>query len=312
MSNNTLLTPDLIARQSLATLYESMVMLPLVYTDLSSEFTTQKIGNTVNVRKPAVFEAKDYDRSQGIVLQDATESSIAVKLDKISDVSFAVTTEELTQDITDFNEQLLAPAMMALAQKIDREILAMRDGITAQAGLPNQPGLVDPSGFTWDKPEVLIEAGRQLDIKNVPADQRVVVTGPTTKANWLNAPILKTANQSGSTDALRRASVGNGLFGFDVYQTQNVGQPEVNPAVGDPLTEVGLAFHKSALCFTSAPLEIAPGSFAAVETYRGVSIRVAYQYDINKKQTIVSLDTLYGTKVLDPNRAVLLKGADKA
>ncbi|NKZ84720.1 hypothetical protein GS982_21290 [Rhodococcus hoagii] len=56
---NTLLTPDLIARQALATLYESMVMLPLVYTDLSTEFTTQKIGDTVNVRKPAVFEAKD-------------------------------------------------------------------------------------------------------------------------------------------------------------------------------------------------------------------------------------------------------------
>ncbi|NKZ86551.1 hypothetical protein GS982_31805, partial [Rhodococcus hoagii] len=126
---------------------------------------------TVNVRKPAVFEAKDFDRARGIELQDAVESSIPVKLDKIADVSFAVTTEQLTQEITDFNTQLLAPAMMALAQKIDREILAMRDDITQQAGLSTLPG------YTWDKPEVLIEAGRQLDINNVPGDQRVVVTG---------------------------------------------------------------------------------------------------------------------------------------
>ncbi|AVP71362.1 P22 phage major capsid protein family protein [Prescottella equi] len=309
---NTLLTPDLIARQALATLYESMVMLPLVYTDLSTEFTTQKIGDTVNVRKPAVFEAKDFDRARGIELQDAVESSIPVKLDKIADVSFAVTTEQLTQEITDFNTQLLAPAMMALAQKIDREILAMRNGITQQAGLSNQPGVTNPADFAWNKPEVLIEAGRQLDVNNVPSDQRVVITGPTTKAHWLNSPLLKTANQSGTTDALRRASLGNGLFGFDAYQTQNVGQPKVSPAVGDPTTEVGLAFHKSALAFTSAPLEVAPGSFAAVETYRGVSIRVAYQYSIDKKQTVVSLDTLYGTKVLDPKRAVLIKGDNHA
>ncbi|NKZ86558.1 hypothetical protein GS982_31845, partial [Rhodococcus hoagii] len=264
------------------------------------------IGDTVNVRKPAVFEAKDFDRARGIELQDAVESSIPVKLDKIADVSFAVTTEQLTQEITDFNTQLLAPAMMALAQKIDREILAMRDDITQQAGLSTLPG------YTWDKPEVLIEAGRQLDINNVPGDQRVVVTGPTTRAKWLNSDLLKNHNSSGDTDALRRGSIGSGLFGFDAYQTQNVGQPKVNPAAGDPTTEVGLAFHKSALAFTSAPLEVAPGSFAAVESYRGVSIRVAYQYSIDKKQTVVSLDTLYGTKVLDPNRAVLIKGDNKA
>jgi len=33
-------------------------------------------------------------------------------------------------------------------------------------------------------------------------------------------------------------------------------------------------------------------------------------YDIDKKQDVVSIDCLYGTKTLDPNRAVLIKGAD--
>jgi hypothetical protein len=303
---NTLLTPTLIARQALATLYESLVMVPLVYTDISTEFTSQKPGNTINVRKPAVFTANMFDRASGISLQNATESAIPVTLDNVADVSFAVTSEELTLDIVDFDTQLLTPAMMALAEKIDQDILALKGDITAKAGLSTQ------AGFEWSKPEVLIEAGRQLDIAKVPSDGRNAVTGPSTKANWLNSQTVKYFMNSGSTDALRKASIGENLFGFDAYQTQNVGQPAASPTTGQPTTEVGVAFHNTAFCFASAPLEIAPGSFAAVESFKGLSIRVAYQYDINKKQTIVSLDTLYGTKTLDPNRAVLLKGDDHA
>lgn len=302
--SNTLLTPDLIAKQALATLYESLVMVPLVYTDLSTEFTAQKAGNTINVRKPAVFTANEFDRTEGIKLQDATETSIAVSLDHIADVSFAVTTEELTLDIVDFDSQLLSPAMVAIAQKIDRAILSLRNDITNEAGVDSQVG------FEWNRPEVLIEAGRQLDIANVPTDGRNAVTGPTTKAQWLNSDMLKFANRSNSTDALRKASIGEDLFGFDAYQTQNVGQPTAG--AGLPSTEVGVAFHETAFCFASAPLEIAPGSFASSQSYKGLTIRVAYQYDITKKQTIVSLDTLYGIKTLDKNRAVLLKGDDNA
>ncbi|WP_037162484.1 P22 phage major capsid protein family protein [Rhodococcoides fascians] len=305
---NVLLTPDLIAKQALATLYESLVMVPLVYTDLSTEFTSQKIGDTINVRKPAVFTAKRFNRANGIELQNATESSIPVKLDEISDVSFAVTSEQLTLDIEDFDSQLLSPAMVAIAQDIDRAILGLRDDVTQEAGLSTQ------TGFEWNKPEVLIEAGRQLDIRNVPTDGRNAVTGPTTKAQWLNSDMLKFANRSDSTDALRKASIGDDLFGFDAYQTQNVGQPKLvgSQLAGDPTTEVGVAFHETAFCFASAPLSVAPGSFASVQAYKGLTIRVAYQYDIHTKETIVSLDTLFGVKTLDPNRAVLLKGNDKA
>ncbi|WP_306358687.1 MULTISPECIES: P22 phage major capsid protein family protein [unclassified Nocardia] len=306
---NTLLTPTAIARQALATLYESMVMQPLVYTDLSTEFTTQKIGDVVNVRKPAVFEATDFDRATGIQVQDVTEGSLQVHLNKIADVSFKVTSEELTLEILDFDEQLLTPAMMAIAQKIDKAILALRSDVTQIAGLPAPAG---PAGFEWDKPEALIEAGRLLDLKNVPEVGRQAVVGPTTKARWLNSDLIKNADRSGSTDGLRRASVGANLFGHDVYQTQNVGQPPTSPAPGDPTTEIGVAFHPSAFAFVSAPLEIPPGATAAVESYRGLSVRVAYDYDHPRKQTIVSIDTLYGCKTLDPNRAVLIKGADQA
>lgn len=300
---NTFLTPSAIARQALASLYETTHMLPLVYTDVTTAFSTQKIGDTVNVRKPATFVAKRFNRATGIEPQDATEGSVPVKLDTISDVSFVVTSEQLTMNIVDFDEQLLTPAMEAIVQDVDRAILSLRKDITQVAGMT--------APYTWDKPEVLIEAGRLLNINNVPVSDRAAVIGPSAHAQWLNADLLKRYDASGSTEALRNASVGRNLFGFDAYWTQNVGQPAANPAVGAPTTEQGLAFHKSALAFASAPLEIAPGSNAAVVNYKGVSLRVAYDYDIKYKQTVVSVDTLFGVKTLDAKRAVLLQGPNK-
>lgn len=308
---NKFLTPDIIARQALATLYETTVMAPLVYRDVEREFTDAKIGDTVNIRKPATFEAKDFDQATGIELQDATEGSIPVVLNKFADVSFAVTSKDLTLEIEDFDAQLLTPALEAISQKVDRDVLSLRDDITAEAGITD--ALNNPDGdFDWFKPEVLIEAGRILDTKNVPDSMRHAVIGSTMKARWKNSEWIKHADKSGTTEALRRGSIGRDILGFDVFHTQNVKPAKANPAVGEPTTEVGIAFHPTALCLASAPLEIAPGSNASTVYYKGLSIRVAVDYDIRSKKTICSLDTLYGVKTIDPSRAVLLKGNDKA
>lgn len=298
---NTFLTADIIAKQALATLTETLVMKPLIHTDLTKEFGRQKVGDTINVKKPATFEARDFDRARGIELQDYQEDSVPVTLDKFKDVSFAVTSEELALDIENFDEQLLTPAMQALALGVDTAILSLRDDLTQEVGTNE--------AFPLTKPEVLIDAGRVLDQNFVPVDGRRAVVGPATKANWINTDLLKRADQSGSTEALRKANMGKDLFGFDAYYTNNIKTPTESGA-GLPTTEVGMAFHDSAFAFASAPQEVPPGAVGAVHTHQGLSLRAIMQYDIMKKQTIVSLDILFGVKTLDPKRAVLLKGAD--
>ncbi|WP_280389804.1 P22 phage major capsid protein family protein [Nocardia wallacei] len=300
---NTLLTPDVLARAALANLYENLCMVPLVYTDVSSDFTRTKVGDTVNIRKPATFTANTFDRTSGITIQNATETSVPVVLNTIKDVSFAITSEDLTLHLEDFTEQLLQPAMEALAQSIDRAIIAQ-----AKADFTQVAGT--QTGFEWNKPEVLIEADRQLNIKNVPASERSAIIGPSTRAPWLNTDIIKHADKSGSTEALRKGSLGRDIFGFEAFMTQNIVQPAGSPASGQPTTEVGLAFHKTALALASAPLAApSDGSWHAVESYKGLSLRLVKSYDITKKQDVVSVDILFGTKTLDANRGVLLRGA---
>lgn len=301
---NAFVTPDAIARQALASLYETTVMFPLVYRDLTADFRASKIGDTINVRKPAVFEARAFDRATGITLQDATETKVPVVLDQFYSVDFAVTSEDFALELNDLDEQLITPAMIALAQQIDVSILSLRDDVTQVVG-------DGTSTHTWDEPEVLIDAGAVLSKAKVPTTGRIAVIGVDTNAAWLATDTLKPANTSGSTEALREARIGARLFGFDPYWTQNVTPAADTPAAGEPTTEVGVAFHESAFAFASAPLTVPPGANGSVRSYRGLSLRVTWAYDQKYKETIFSVDALWGVKALDPNRAVLIKGPDQ-
>jgi hypothetical protein len=288
---NTFLTPDLIATRALATLYETTVMPQLVHRDFDADFRGRQ-GDTVTVRKPAVFTAAEFNRGTGIVPQNATEGSVDVTLNHFADVSFTVTTEQLALEIEDFGTQLLDPAMEAIAQKIDRDLLALRSDITQTTTDVDAPHAVTA-------PEVLIDAGIVLNQAKVPAAERRAVIGPATNGRWLDSNVLKLVNESGSTDGLREAYVGRRLFGFDPYWTQNIEAPEE-----------GVAFHRTAFALVMRPLEQTPGvQDIAIMNYKGFSLRVVYDYDIKYKQTVVSVDCLYGTKTLDANRAVILGGS---
>ncbi len=308
---NTFLTPSIIARQALANLYENTIMSQLVYRDYEEEFVS-RIGDTITIRKPATFVAKDFNRTTGIEIQNATEGSIPITLDRFADVSFAVTSEELTLDIIDFNQQLLAPACEAIAQKIDRDILSLRNDIVQKVGLN-----ADPAPFKYANPRVAIAARRVLNQRNVPATDRYIVVGPEQEALWLSDELFHRADARGDTEGLREAHLGRRVFGFDGYQTQNIKVPEFKPTdpVGAVLPdhEIGVAFHKTAFSLVTRPLVMPQGAANAhVESYRGFGLRVVMDYDISKKQDVISIDTLYGVKCLDPNRAVLITtGATK-
>jgi hypothetical protein len=187
---NTFLTPQIIATRALATLYETTVMAQLVHRDFEADFRGKQ-GDTITVRKPATFTAQEFDRGTGIVPQNATETGVDVTLNHFADVSFNVTTEQLNLEIEDFGTQLLDPAMEAIAQKIDTDLLTLRNDIVQTAGAT--------TGRELTKPEILIDAGRILNQKKVPTTDRYAVIGPVANADWLDSDILKKVNESGST-----------------------------------------------------------------------------------------------------------------
>lgn len=370
---NQLITMSTIAKRALATLYNNAVLAGLVYRDFDPDFAGKQ-GNTVNIKRPATFDAKMFDRTTGIVVQDANERTVPVVLSKLADVSFAITAEDLTLKLEDFAEQLLNPAMEAIWQKVDSDLAAellaeaisggdqlditaattdivtaasgnhgMQDGdrvifpvLTGGAGLTAGTTVYFVRDSTQDTFKVattlggtpvdittaatagkvalapggtatqasatpaswgLIDARTILTANRIPTLDRATTLSPEQTGDLLKDPLFTNAEKRGDTDGVRDASIGYKL-GFNNTESQ----------VYSGLA-AGVAFHRQALALVTRPLELPLGKgadAAARANYKGFGLRVVKDYDINKKQDVISVDMLYGTKRLRPSAAVKL------
>lgn len=206
---NTLLTPSMIAREALATLYNKTVMLPLVHRDFNTD--NAKLGDTVTVRKPATFTANEF--SSSISVQDAAESSVAVVLDKHLDVSFAVTAKDLALKVSDFQAQFLNPAMEAIAQKVDKMLLALYADVYNTSGTAG----TTPSGVS----DITVP-GRTLDLNSVPPSDRYLALDPYAKDKFLQiSGFFDATSAADNGDAVKNAILGR-KFGFETLLANNI------------------------------------------------------------------------------------------
>lgn len=365
---NRFLTMKEIAAEALATLYNTTIWAPLVYRGYDQEFV-RKPGEVFTVRKPAVFQALDFDRGAGITVQDAVESSFDVRMGPIRDVSFAVTSEDLALKIADFRQRLLVPAMEAMVQRVDGDIAAAvlaaatgggdpKSGLTIEAdddtvtlaahGFRNGDPIVFPTltggtgltagtkyfvrdatensfkvaatlggaainvtadataGTVADAPggTVTIDASqgastatinaRTVLTKNLaPQSGRLAVLSPDGSGKLLKDPLMRDADKRGDTDGLIDAAIGR-KFGVDHYESQVYSGLASN-----------VAFHRDAVALVSGRLEEPlEAKGAAIESYKGLALRVVKDYDITKKQDVISVDFMYGIKAIRPSWAV--------
>lgn len=289
---NTFLTPDIIAKEALMVLRNNAVMSNLVHRDYSSEFAA--VGDTITIRKPATFEAKEFPNVQGgIDVQDATEDgSVQVKLDKLLDVSFAVTSKEMSLDIKDFSTQLLVPAMQAFADKIDKYLIGLESGVTNRVNA------------TGNAKADMIKARKFLTSAAAPLTNRNYVYNADIEADLLSTDLFVNASAVGDEGtALRDASLGR-KFGLDCYVDQNI-ETKAQYTSGDV---EAVAFHKNAFALVTRQLALPQGaSNSAIVNYDGFALRVVYGYDQNKKTDTVSIDMLCGVATLDKDLAAVVQ-----
>lgn len=294
---NTILTPSVIAPRALATLYNNTILANLVTRDYESNFTGKQ-GDTITVRTPAQFTAKNFVRSTGIELQDITEGSFEVKLDRLLDVSFPVTSEEMTLEIDQFGERFLTPAMEAFAQEIDGTLAELLVDTAEGAGGGGT------ATVTSSKPRSVLRTARaRLGRENIPTNDRYFVLSPEGNAAFTGDDVVENAAYSGSTDALREGFIQR-AYGFDGFES-----PVFGFGAGDRGQADGVAFQRSAVSLVTRTLAKPMGVAAencAVVNYKGFGLRVVYGYDQKYKQDVVSVDLLIGTKAIRPKAAVQL------
>ena len=292
---NDFITATQISKTVLATLYNTLTTAALVWRDFDPDFTGKQ-GATVNVRKPAVFTANEFVRASGITIQDADEDSTSVVLDKIADVSFAVTAEELTLQMDDFDGRLLSPAAEAIAQKIDGDLAEKLVDAAESVG-----GGGTVSASQTGPQSAMVDARTVLTRNKIPLTQRYAIWSPESIGSILKTDLFNNVDKSGSTDALYEANVGR-KFGIDHYESQVLGYGPNDKGQAD-----GIVFHRHAVALASRLLETPRGVSAgqvSTNDYKGLGLRVTLAYDITKKQDVCSVDFLYGITTLRKEAAV--------
>lgn len=234
---NTFITPSLVAKEALMQLDANCVFAGLVHRDYEQEF--KKAGDSVTIRKPATFEAKEF--SSAIDVQEATEGSTTVVLDHHLDTSFEITSKERTLKLSEFSERLVKPAMEAIAQKIDAIVAGLYVDIPFATAISGTPAMSD-----------FANVRKILNNNKVPLFGRSLVMNPDAEADYITLPQIANAEKSGSTAALREASMGR-IYGFDTYMDQNI-VTHVIGTLGTAKVDTGIAIGATAATLYNASL----------------------------------------------------------
>lgn len=216
--------------QAAALLLQREIVLPrLVWTQPDANFRGA-LNDTITLRVPAVLASRTRVlRSEAALIADTlTETSVPVVLDTHVYSLLNVTDEELTLDISDFAAQVLAPQMRAVGEGMENEIVGALEAAT--------PADTISLGDYDNTYEALIEAGVILNENNVPRGGRIVVVGSRIEAQILSDERFSKVNESGSSDALREATITRAA-GFTI-----VGSNAVDPYTAYAMDRYAVAF----------------------------------------------------------------------
>jgi hypothetical protein len=208
---NEFITIKNIARQILPRLIENLVFPNLIHKDYSDTYVNG-LGATIQVKKPVILEAKEFDETVGTTAQDVKEQSVEVTLDKLATVDVEFGAIQRATNVDDLNRLFLEPAAVALAQKINS------DGLFLYKDIPYI------SGTAGTTPSVLADIANVRKVLNenkVPVAGRRAVWDTEADAKFTTIEAIVNAEKSGSTQALREGSIGR-IFGLDNYMSQEV------------------------------------------------------------------------------------------
>lgn len=209
--SNTVLTADIIAAEAIDILENNCVMGDLVYRGYEEEFNNKvngySVGDTISVRRPTDFTVRDGATA---VIQDAVEGKFSLAVDKQKGVDFKFTSSDLTLRIDKLSERIIKPAMVQLANQVDRDLMALYKNISNWVGTP---------GTTVSTFAGFAKAPERLDLGAVPQDERSSVLHPTDQWGFLGSQTALFM-QDVAKDAFRRGKIGV-VGNVDTYASQN-------------------------------------------------------------------------------------------
>jgi len=195
---NSFVTADLIAERALPLLAERTAMLPLVYRgEWDGTFARQ--GDTIQVRKPVRATSIDTSGDISSAIADTTENSVSIQLNNQRGVARSLTSKEMTMNVDDFERLVITPAVNAIAENVNSDILGLYQDI---------PYFTGTSGTTPDALSDLANVGKVLNENDAPMDMRALVMDFDALAKYQALDSIVEVDKSGTNQALRQGLLG--------------------------------------------------------------------------------------------------------
>lgn len=265
---NIFLTPSVIAREALVLLQSNLVTQRLFSRRYEATLNAgSKVGETISIRRRSKGVVDEYNGST-VTVRDIQETSIPFTLEKHFDATIKITDRERTMSLVDFSEQVLAPRMIEMGEKIDQY------GLSKLVHVPNVAGPSDFGTGTGAPGTIPTTIGdwalcdKTCNDLKIPMNPRVGIVSTTQKATILSQDAFVGVDKSGDDSALRAARVGP-IMNFDLYMGQNV-----NTATFTSGTMTGALVNSTSLTKGSTSIPYDNASGAAVTLKVGDIVRI--------------------------------------
>jgi hypothetical protein len=277
----------LVAVDALPALMGNLVMGNLVNRDF--EATLAQGGDTVNVPIPPALVAHNLNEGGSVTTQNTSLGNAQIILNTHAEATFQVPDVTKVLAVPDLLKLYMQPAMVALAEKIETDLLNTyalftSSGPVGTAASPITEAVVDA-------------AETALFTAKVPASEpKYLVVSADTYSRLRQLERFseyQTAGEAGLR-ALVDGTVGK-IKDFYVFRSQFV------PTTGSPLATHNLAFTKSALGLVIRRLpQPLPGTGGIAEYAElgNFGMRVVLSYQPNTLAQQFTVDVLYGVGVL--------------
>lgn len=223
--SNTFLTPSVFAQEGLMHLENELVIGSKVRADMSDQF--QMIGDTINVRRPAMYLGQENNLDITSYNEDITEGKTTVTMDQTLTIPVKITAKERTLSFDRLSEQVIRPAMIRMKDVIETRLANLYTNFYWFSGTPGTLPATFKSVGTVDA--ILTDAG-------VPQSDRVAFHSPYAALELADGLKGVYVQQKAKT-ALEQAGIGR-YANFDHYSSVHMPTHTVGVATGTPKVNV--------------------------------------------------------------------------
>jgi hypothetical protein len=282
----------LVASDALPALVGNLVMGNLVNRDFEPMLASA--GDTVNVPLPGTMVANNIAEGGSVQTQNPNLGNAQIVLNKHKEASFAIPDVTRILASPDLLKVYLQPAIIALAEAIETDLLALYTGLDANT--PVGAAGVALTEATLDSAETALFAAK------VPAaSPRFLVVDGDGYSALRQIPRFSEQQTYGSGNAIITGQIAD-VKGFKAFRSQFVTKTGTSP-----VNTHNIAFTRDAITLAMRRLpQPMPGTGAIAEYAEmgNFGVRVVMSYAPNTLAQQFTVDVLYGAAILRNNHGL--------